>query len=148
MQRYTTLLAAFGLTQGQQITTYDRKYYRDGEYRGLLEIEYQDAAFTKPIEIITHNQRLKPTSVDELKLQGISIYPNPVTNSSFTVRVKGTQKELSYQLLNITGQQVAAGNVPANGNISLQDNLPAGIYVIKLTDADGAYGVERINIVK
>ena len=143
-----TLLAAFGLTQGQQITTYDRKYYRDGEYRGLLEIEYQDAAFTKPIEIITHNQRLKPTSVDELKLQGISIYPNPVTNSSFTVRVKGTQKELSYQLLNITGQQVAAGNVPANGNISLQDNLPAGIYVIKLTDADGAYGVERINIVK
>lgn len=141
-----SLLSAFGLTQGQQITTYDRKYYRVGEYRGLLEIEYEDAAFTKPLEIITHNQRLKPTSVGNINKEQISIYPNPVTNGSFTVKVEGTHKDLNYQLLNITGQQVAAGSMTANGNIALQQNLPAGTYIIKLTTADGAYGIERINI--
>lgn len=141
-----SLLSAFGLTQGQQITTYDRKYYRAGEYRGLLEIEYEDAAFTKPLEIITHNQRLKPTSVGNINKEQISIYPNPVTNGSFTVKVGDSNKALNYQLLNITGQQVAAGSMTANGNIALQQNLPAGTYIIKLTTADGAYGIERINI--
>lgn len=141
-----SLLSAFGLTQGQQITTYDRKYFRAGEYRGLLEIEYEDAAFTKPLEIITHNQRLKPTSVGNINKEQLSIYPNPVTNGSFTVKVGDSNKALNYQLLNITGQQVAAGSVTANGNITLQQNLPAGTYIIKLTTADGAYGVECINI--
>lgn len=141
-----TLLAAFGITQGQQITTYDRKYYRAGEYRGLLEIEYEDAAFTKPLEIVTHSQRLKPTSVGNINKEQLSIYPNPVTNGSFTVKVGNSNKELNYQLLNITGQQLAAGSVPDNGNITLQQNLPAGTYIIKLTTDDGAYGVERINI--
>lgn len=141
-----TLLAAFGLTQGQQITTYKRNYHRAAEYRGLLEVEYEDAAFSKPIEIVTHRQRLKPTNVANISKEQISIYPNPVSTGSFTVKVDGAHKDLSYQLMNITGQQVAAGAVPANGDISVQQNLPAGTYVIKLTSTDGAFGVERINV--
>ncbi len=88
------------------------------------------------------------TSVGNISIDDQFVaYPNPVTNGSFTIKADGTHKDLSYQLLNITGQQVAAGNVPANGKISLQQNLPAGTYVIKLTSADGALGVARINII-
>lgn len=141
------LLTAFGLTQGQKITTYERFYYRAGEYRGLLEIKYDDAAFTKPSEIKTHNQRLKPTAIYDIAAQNISIYPNPVAGNSFTVKIDGS-RTAAYQLYNTTGNVVANGTVPADGIIALQDNIPAGIYFIKLQTTDGSYGVRQINIVR
>lgn len=143
----SSLLTAFGLTQGQQLPTYKRIYFRAREYRGLLEIEFQDVAFTKPIKIQTHSQRLKPTSVKDIHQEDISIYPNPVTNSSFTVKVSGSHNGLNYELSNITGQHIALGGVPTNGHIILPKNLADGTYIIKIKNANGSYGIKRINII-
>lgn len=143
-----SLLAAFGLTQGQTVNICKRFFFRAGEYRGLLELRYEDASFTKITEIYKHSQRLKPTSVQTINKEQINIYPNPVTNGSFTVKVDGAHKNMSYQLFNMTGQRVATGALPQNGKVSLHSNLPVGNYVIKLISEDGAYGTQQINIIQ
>ncbi|MCB0698009.1 MAG: T9SS type A sorting domain-containing protein, partial [Chitinophagaceae bacterium] len=73
---------------------------------------------------------------------------NPVANGSFTVKVDGAYKSISYQLYNMTGQVVAANILPANGTVSLPADVPAGNYFIKLQTEGGAYGVKQVNIVK
>lgn len=141
-----SLLAAFGLTQGQTVNICKRFFFRAGEYRGLLELRYEDATFTKITEIYKHSQRLKPTSVSKIETQNITIYPNPITNGTFTVKVNELNSDLTYELYNITGHMVVAGVLPANGKVSLPSSVTAGNYFIKLQTADGAYGVKQINI--
>lgn len=143
-----SLLAAFGLTQGQQLPKYKRFYFRAGEYVGLLEIDFDDAAFIKVEQIRKHSQRLKPTSVTAISKEQISIYPNPVTNSSFTVKLSVPYNELSYELYNITGQNIASSKVSAGGNISLPDNVPTGTYFVRIRTESGAQGVKQLNIIK
>lgn len=143
-----SLLAAFGVTQGQTQPQYKRFYFRAGEYVGLLEINYEDAAFTKVEQIRKHSQRLEPTSVNTINKEQISIYPNPVIKGSFTVNIDGPEDNFSYQIFNVTGQLAETGIVPSNGLIEIKQNLPAGTYIIKLTSSEGAQGVKRLSIIK
>lgn len=142
------LLAAFNLTQGQQLSTYQRHFYRSGEFRGLLEVEYESSAFMTKKEILKHRQRLEPVSINTVKQEQIRVYPNPVTNKLLTIKVDGEHTNLSYQLFNMTGQMVSSGMLPSSGQIHLQNNLPTGNYVFKLGSDDGAYGLQRVSIVK
>lgn len=80
-------------------------------------------------------------------LTGINVYPNPVTNNSFTVKTDGLRGSSSYRLYNITGQVVANGYVPENGIVSLPGTLPSGLYFVKLQTQDGVYGIKQINII-
>lgn len=143
-----SLLTAFGLSQGQVLPEYFRYFYRAGEYRPLLRVEYTDNTFTTIKSAHTHRQRLAPTTVGEIPADDIRIYPNPVTGGRFIIDIPGKQSGFDYQLLNMTGQVVVQGYVPPSGIVVLNDAVPAGIYLLKLHTKEGAYGVQRINIVK
>lgn len=140
----TSLLTAFGLSQGQTQSKYSYAFYRAGEYAELLEVIYTDNSFSTIEKCDVHEDRLKPTSIQTISKEQINIYPNPVTNGSFTVMVDGMNENFSYQIFNITGQMVTTGILPSNGVVSLQDNLPAGTYIIKLMSNDGAVGVQQL----
>ncbi|MCB9045267.1 MAG: T9SS type A sorting domain-containing protein [Chitinophagales bacterium] len=142
------LLTAFGVSQGQVLDEYFRFFYRAGEFKPLLELEYTNSSFTTVSSAEVHSERLAPTSVNTISKEQINIYPNPVANGSFTVKVDGAYKSISYQLYNMTGQVVAANILPANGTVSLPADVPAGNYFIKLQTEGGAYGVKQVNIVK
>ncbi|MCB0699051.1 MAG: hypothetical protein KDC11_04350, partial [Chitinophagaceae bacterium] len=92
----TALLTAFGLTQGQISSSAYRNYVRAGEFAPLVEVEYSNNTFATIERCDVHRQRLAPVSVNDVQLDHINIYPNPVTNGSFTVKVDGTHKSFSY----------------------------------------------------
>lgn len=142
-----SLLAAFGLFQGQVTQLSYLNFGRKGEYRELVQINYTDNTYTTMTSCSVHKQRLpKPVGVSNIQKQDISIYPNPVANNDFTVKVDGINSNINYELYNMVGQAVANGQVPANGVVSLQTALPSGTYFVKLQTADGAYGVKQISI--
>lgn len=59
-----------------------------------------------------------------------SAYPNPFTNE-VTVSVKG---DFSFQLITSTGQLVETGN--SNGKITVGQEYPKGIYLLKVQQAE------------
>lgn len=144
----TALLTAFGLTQGQVSTSVFRNYMRIGEVTPLAEVQYTDNTYNTIQDFRIHRQRLpKPVGIKNISVQNISIYPNPVVNNNFTVKMDGVNGNISYELYSITGQSVAAGNVPASGSVNLQSSIPSGTYFIKLKTDDGMYGVKQVNII-
>lgn len=142
------LLSAFGLSQNNEERAYYTKFRRAGEYSGLVEIIHTDNTYTTPTRFDIHLQRLAPTAISNISKEQLSIYPNPVTGGQLTVKLNDINSSLSYQIYNITGQQVATGKLAADGVISLQPQMPTGTYILKLTTDDGAYTTERVNIMQ
>ncbi len=92
--------------------------------------------------------KFKPTtSVGKVKQEKVfTLYPNPVTNGSFTISTRDAAKDLNYKLYNLKGQQIAKGAVPLNGIISLAKKLPTGNYIINITSNQKDYGQQQISI--
>jgi lysyl endopeptidase len=64
----------------------------------------------------------------------VKVFPNP---SAGVFNVNGSSTSLKYELYNILGQQVKAGNL-ANGAGTVDISSAAnGVYILKLTDATG-----------
>lgn len=144
----TALLTAFGISQGQTQVRSTYAFFRADEYAPLLELVYEDSTFSKVVRADVHEDRLKPTSIRTINKEEINIYPNPITDGSFTVKVNASYKDLSYELYNLTGQLLQQGNIPQSGKVILNNTLPTGNYVIKLHTEEGAQGVKRLSILK
>lgn len=72
------------------------------------------------------------TGIDNLDINGISIYPNPASGN--TLRLQGDYNNLEYvSIKDITGKTVLEFNAAqiTNGNISIT-TLPAGTYIIEM----------------
>jgi hypothetical protein len=74
----------------------------------------------------------------------ISVYPNP-GNHTLTVSVSdGVVYPLRYQLHSVTGQQVMTGTMTTPDYTSVDtDWLPAGMYIIAVTDKQGKNGTAK-----
>jgi GH35 family endo-1,4-beta-xylanase len=72
-----------------------------------------------------------PTAIENVaETSETSAYPNPFT-SEVTVSVKG---DFSFQLITSTGQLVETGN--SNGKITVGQEYPKGIYLLKVQQAE------------
>ena len=79
-------------------------------------------------------------SVEDVK-QGktkLTLYPNPATE---TVFIKAEQRAKTVHLIDASGKMVL--NVSATSQISVQ-HLPAGIYFVKVTLADGSQSTHKL----
>lgn len=76
-----------------------------------------------------------------------SVYPNPATSSLNVVLAAATQSTLSLVVTDLTGKSLLSQNtaVQAGANdISVNvSELPAGIYMIKATLADGTSSIQK-----
>lgn len=72
------------------------------------------------------------------------IYPNPVKNV-LNIKNNTTQKVVSLAFFNILGKQVYLKNTP-NKNINSVDinNLPSGVYYMRLSNDSGALSYKKI----
>lgn len=143
-----SLLTAFGLSQGQLDPSYYYTFRRAGEYVELVYAKYTDNTYTTVERCDVHQQRLAPTSIKEIEPNYITVYPNPVTNGLLTIKLGVPYNELQYELISMTGQIMQQGNVPQNGRVQLEEQLPTGNYIIKLQTETGAQGTKRLSIVK
>ncbi len=72
---------------------------------------------------------------EELDLEGISIYPNPVEDA-FELRL-ASKRDFSYQIFNVFGAEISSGNVTdENSKINVQE-WSKGYYFIRVIDSDG-----------
>ena len=73
---------------------------------------------------------------------GFSIYPNPA-NSLVTIEGATRSDKVHYSLCNMLGAEIRSGDISSSGNnfsgkIQVSD-ISAGMYLLKITDADGSY---------
>ncbi|TWO31883.1 T9SS type A sorting domain-containing protein [Seonamhaeicola sediminis] len=74
-------------------------------------------------------------SVDEFLKESISLYPNPTKNKVFLETVLS----VSYNLLNIQGQEMFKGHFSIGMNEMDLSNLPQGLYFLNLESPDGSH---------
>lgn len=92
-----------------------------------------------------------PTFLSEVTedAQGISVFPNP-NNGSFTLNIPQTASRVHVAVVDMLGKTVATATLPASqhreASFSLQ-YLPAGSYIIKVTDGEKTYR-DRIIVLK
>ena len=84
------------------------------------------------------------SSIEELESLNFTIFPNPASNYLFINRINENKSE--YSLSNSLGSIVLQGTLKGNKiNCSVLKN---GIYLLKLTDNEGKFGIQRVFISK
>ena len=77
------------------------------------------------------------SGIDEVEADAteVAVYPNPASD---VVYIESPSSMASVAVFAPNGQQVIAADVAGSQRTSVQvDNLPAGVYVMKITTADG-----------
>lgn len=129
-------------------TTYS--YYSNDYRLPLLNISYNE--ITEPFlgsTSVSKSVAFYPnstTSVQENEKTNISVYPNPA-NDRFFVSNNNNAEITTVEILDITGKSVLLTPYTAGNGIST-DELPAGIYMVRIWSGELAIGSQRINIVK
>jgi|GEM_PF-5322860 len=73
------------------------------------------------------------------------IYPNPTTGKIYISGANGNDKELSIEILDITGRSMLKQTLPLiSGIVQLQTNLANGVYVIQIKGNDGKITSQRL----
>jgi hypothetical protein len=73
------------------------------------------------------------------------IYPNPTTGRVYISGANGSDKELSIDIMDITGRSMLKQILSlSNGIAQLQTNLPNGVYMIQIKGSDGKVVVQRL----
>jgi hypothetical protein len=67
----------------------------------------------------------------------IQVYPNP-SNGSFYLKGIRTEDILFIEISNISGQKCEFNFNPVNGQISFLNNMPSGLYLLRLNTSLGA----------
>lgn len=85
-------------------------------------------------------QEVSTVNVSNENGSGVSIYPNPVSNSLY---IKGLQNNATGRIYNANGGLVFSSDIVENGKINVS-LLPSGIYLLKLeSDAENKVLVKR-----
>jgi len=83
-----------------------------------------------------------PQSVNNLTGSSFAkVYPNPASN---ILHIHVLKQDLRYQLQNMLGITVLQGELQQGESTLSIETLPAGIYLLELTDAEGQKAVVRV----
>ena len=85
-------------------------------------------------------------NLDEIKFN-ISVFPNPVI-SSFTIQFNKSITDVELNMYNIQGQQVKKiKNISDQSVVIFRENLPSGLYFVRLTKENKTIAIEKLLIV-
>ena len=88
-------------------------------------------------------------SVDFIKRQTLSIYPNPTKGALYVTGVDPSQTSLKVEWFDLSGRLLSQGTVPAQGGTAvLNANFNNGAYLLKLISQDGSYTVQNVIFLK
>jgi hypothetical protein len=75
------------------------------------------------------------------------LWPNPA-NDYFFIKNNSTRTIRRIEVINEIGQIVISEKIPENGRKLNIENLPSGIYTVKLTEKEGSFETQKLVIVK
>ena len=130
----TALLTAFGITQGQTITTNRYFFWRENARFTLLMVNSKENSVNKARDVYyDETAEFDPNySVNEIARDAdIFVYPNP---ASQILHIRSKSKPVEFFIYNSLGANVFSG-ISDNGSINL-NALPKGLYFIKLKSKD------------
>jgi hypothetical protein len=98
----------------------------------------------------TYSRILPVTIEDNSNAGGLSVYPNPITGKSFQVQLSNKAAG-SYilELVSRSGQHLFTQSINYKGgtatfNVQLKNALVSGLYIIRVTVADGTATITKI----
>ena len=119
--------------------TIETKEVTENEYNGKTYTE--ETTFDSFENCKLYRVTIKPSNsvnVDDIESSNaVVLVPNPAENY-FTV--KSAKEITSIEMFNITGQKV----LNQDNDSTVEINLPAGSYIVKITTADGNVSVQRL----
>lgn len=126
-----TYLWDFGDGNTSTIANPSNTYTSDGSYTVCLTITSTDGCTDSICKTVAINS----TSVKENISQQVSIYPNPVSNGTVTIK-NSSNEVMTIEIANVIGQQVWKGTT-ANGKTIDVSNFNKGNYFVKIVSANG-----------
>ena len=108
-------------------------------------VPVNDMQFTMPaysvIVTAEFEKEDSPTAVEDAVFMHVSVCPNPFNNQ---LRIADEELQGGYTLLNVQGLVVRSGAIEPSETLINTVALPAGLYILQLTTADGATKVLRV----
>ncbi len=152
----TRVMDTLSITQGQRFErTHDINFYRIGDFKFLMRFTYVDSAHTNVPTVFVTTDNLTISGVNDTKAVTYTsaVYPNPSNAQEVNIRLSGKNVTKStYTISDLQGRTIKHGNAVANGNnvvqVSLEDKLPAGRYLVKLTSGEEVLVNEQIEVFK
>jgi hypothetical protein len=141
----SSMLATFGLAQGQQFTNYREMFYRAGFPYILLSFSFgNDATFTNTRSIFYDRDLTTFTGLQTTAgINNVSVYPNPLTGSNLTFSFGAQQAaQGTIEVFNAVGAKVLAEKMDITTGINQQQvtfatDLSNGVYLYRIADNTG-----------
>ncbi len=98
-----------------------------------------------------HYTSIVNVTMEAVANSAVSIYPNPVTGTSFTLKLTNiTAGKYALSVVNANGAVLFSKTVIHNGGtasqkVTLQNKLAAGIYYLKITAQDGTTNILKVS---
>ena len=70
--------------------------------------------------------------LDDLSTTTVRVYPNPITDGTFSVVLHDATTPAHYSLVNVMGQEVQSGALEALHNTVAVGSLQQGIYLLQV----------------
>lgn len=138
------LMDAFGLTQGATVTDVIYVSYTPGLGTPMLSL---DGIGNQVHNLIYRPSGLAfgvdPTSVEDITLEGLSVYPNPTSGGQrLNIQAATSQQVAAVQVLALSGQRICEEfvntDIQTGTSIVLPNHIVPGMYFVNLVDARGA----------
>jgi hypothetical protein len=118
------------------ILTNDERPGNDWLYTNLL----------KPLHKIVVN--MPPASVNELNVKNnILLYPNPA-NNLLNIKTENLSQSAELKLYDMTGKTVIKSHIQNGSNAVSLEILPAGLYMVHISNAEGLVYTQKLQINK
>ncbi len=123
------MLAAFGISQGQQTISNRYIFWRENARYALLMMNFGSDNFTKATSIYYDGTAVyDPAGIDNVdQSANLLVFPNPANDQLFLQNFEGMEQ---FTIFNTLGSAVKTGSVN-NGIIEVSD-LPSGMYLLTL----------------
>ena len=141
------LLQALGITQGNIRRLYQDDFRRQGSTQPVLSLYYGNQQFGTPTSASYSTEATLLATRNTLApaLGGLLAYPNPVTNGPLTLAAgNGSRQPLHLTVRDVLGRPLATADITTGERTTVLAGLPAGVYLLEATGANGARGTLRV----
>ena len=80
----------------------------------------------------------EPVSIPELKLDNVTIYPNP-TNNIITINIDDNTENVQLEIIDVLGKTVFQTNLKETKTSFNLNQYPNGVYIFKVSSNNISY---------